>query len=174
MAGEEEDLEAVEVSAAAGEVPPVAAREEAGSMKIEHFLSNVDHASIHQAIKSAEQGTSGDIVLFISHRKVEDPLSAANNEFKRLGLETATNRNSLLIFLAPKSRKFAVVGGTALHDKVGQVWWDKLIAVLGSHFKEGRYTEGLLVALEQAGQALKAHFPDQAPDRTGQHDIVEQ
>lgn len=143
-------------------------------MKIKHFLSNVDHARIHQAIKAAEQDTSGDIVLFISHRKVEDPLSAANDEFKRLGLETATNRNSLLIFLAPKSRKFAVVGGTALHDKVGQAWWDKFIAILTSHFKEDRYTEGLLAALEEAGQSLKTHFPDKAPDRTGQYDIVEQ
>ena len=143
-------------------------------MKMKHFLNNVDHERIHQAIQSAEQGTSGDIVLFISHRKVDNPLAAANDEFKKLNLENAMDRNSLLIFLAPRTQKFAVIGGTALHDKLGHAWWNELAALLTRHFKEGRYTEGLLNALEQAGQALKAHFPDDAPDRTSQRDIVEE
>ncbi len=143
-------------------------------MKVKHFLNSVEHDRIQQAIKSAEQGTSGDIVLFISHRSVEDPLAAANDEFRKLRLENATDKNSLLIFLAPKTQKFAVVGGTALHEKVGQAWWDDLVALLASHFKESRYTEGLVAALEQAGRALKTHFPNDAPDRTGQQDIVEE
>jgi uncharacterized membrane protein len=143
-------------------------------MKVKHFLSSVEHNRVHQAIRSAEEGTSGDIVVFISHRHVEDPLAAANQEFRKLHLETATDKNSLLIFLAPKSQKFAVVGGTALHAKVGQAWWDELIALLTRHFKEGCYTEGLVATIEQAGRALKTHFPASAPDRTGQRDIVEE
>jgi uncharacterized membrane protein len=143
-------------------------------MKIKHFLSALEHDRVHQAIRSAEEGTSSDIVLFISHRKAEDPLAAAKHEFRKLGLETATDKNSLLIFLAPKSQKFAVVGGTALHEKVGQAWWDELVALLTRHFKEGRYTDGLVATLEQAGRALKTHFPASAPDRTGQRDIVEE
>ena len=123
----------------------------------------MEHDRVHQAIQSAEEGTSGDIVLFISHRNAEDPLAAANHEFRKLRLETATDKNSLLIFLAPKSQKFAVVGGTALHEKVGQAWWDDLIALLTRHFKEGRYTDGLVAAIEQAGRALKTHFPASTP-----------
>jgi len=143
-------------------------------MKIKHFLNNVEHGRIHQAIKAAEEGTSGDIVLFISQCGAKDPLTAANHQFRKLKLETATDKNSLLIFLAPKTQTFAVVGGTELHAKVGQVWWDELIALLTSHFKEGRYTDGLVAAIERSGHALKTHFPATAPDRTGQHDIVEE
>jgi uncharacterized membrane protein len=143
-------------------------------MKVKHFLNAVEHSRVHQAIRSAEEDTSGDIVLYISHRKVEDPLAAANLEFKKLRLETASDKNSLLLFLAPKSQKFAVVGGTALHEKVGQAWWDELIALLTGHFKAGRYTDGLVATIEQAGRALKAHFPATTPDRTGQKDIVEE
>jgi len=66
------------------------------------------------------------------------------------------------------------VGGTALHDKVGQAWWDDFIALLTRHFKEEHYTEGLIAALDLASRALKTHFPDSAPDRTGQQDIVEE
>ena len=143
-------------------------------MKIKHFLSELEHDRIHRAIQSAEQGTSGDIVLYISHRKVSDPLAAAHDEFRKLGLEKAKAQDSLLIFLAPRSRKFAVVGGDALNKKVGQEWWDDFIAALVHFFKEERYTDGLVAAIERAGSALKAHFPDNAPDRTGQQDIIEE
>lgn len=143
-------------------------------MKVKHFLSALENDRVHQAIRSAEEGTSGDIVLFISRRHVEDPLAAANREFQKLRLETATDKNSLLIFLAPKSQKFAVVGGTAFHTKVGQSWWHELIALLTRHFKECHYTDGLVAAIEQAGHALKTHFPASATDRTGQSDIVEE
>jgi uncharacterized membrane protein len=142
-------------------------------MKVKHFLNSVEHNRVHRAIQSAEKGASGNIVVFISHRNVEDPLAAANHEFRKLRLETARD-NSLLIFLAPQSQKFAVVGGAALHKKVGQTWWDELVALLTRHFKESRYTDGLVATIEQAGHALKTHFPSSAPDRTGQRDIVEE
>ncbi len=168
-----------EAASAAGAVTqPVAAQEEAGknsdTMKVKHFLSKLEHVRIHQAIRSAEEGTSGDIVLYITQRRVEDPLAAANEEFRKLRLETATDKNSLLILLAPRSQKFAVVGGTALHAKVGQAWWNELIALLARHFKEGRYSDGMVAAIEFAGKALKHHFPASARDRTGQKDIVEE
>ena len=143
-------------------------------MKVKHFLNTLEHHRLHQAIRSAEEGTSSDIVVFITRRNVHDPLTVAHNEFRKLHLEAAKDQNSLLIFLAPKSQKFAVVGGPALHEKVGQAWWDELIALLTLHFKAGRFTDGLVAAIEKAAPALKQHFPDSAPDRTGQTDIVEE
>jgi uncharacterized membrane protein len=143
-------------------------------MKVRHFLSKLEHDRVHRAIRVAEAGTSGDIVLYISRGQTEDPLTAANREFRKLKLETAREKNSFLIFLAPKSQKFAVVGGTALHEKVGQAWWDGLVTLLTRHFKQHRYTDGLVAAIEQAGQALQAHFPATGTNRTGQRDIVEE
>ena len=142
-------------------------------MKVKHFLSALEHGRVHRAIQSAEEGTTGDIVLVISHGAVVDPLAAAHREYRKMHLEKADDKNSLLIFLAPKSQKFAVVGGTALHKKVGQPWWDELIALLTRHFKEGRYTDGLVATIGQAGLALKTHFPGRHQDRTGQRDIVD-
>ncbi len=143
-------------------------------MKTEHFLKAVEHARIHAAIKAAETGTSGDIVVYITHKRVTDPLAAANDEFGKLGLDAATNKDSFLIFVAPQSQKFAVVGGTALHKETGHAWWDDLSALLARHFRESRYTDGLIAAIEEAGTKLKHHFPAKATYRTGQRDIIEE
>ena len=134
-------------------------------MKVSHFLNSVEHASVHRAIRAAEEGTSGDIVVFITHRSVTDPLDAAEKQFLKLRLDQAVEKNSLLIFLAPKTQKFAVIGGSALHEKVGQPWWDELVGILTRHFKAMRYTDGLLAAIEEAGRALKKHFPATQTDR---------
>ncbi len=153
---------------------PAAAQEAGGDMKVKHFLSELEHDRIHRTIQSAEEGTSGDIVVFITHRRIEDPLATANHEFEKLRLDAETKRKSLLIYLAPKSQKFAVVGGITLHEKVGQAWWDHLSALLTRHFKEGKYTDGLVAAIEKAGHALKTHFPAASTDRSGENDIVEE
>jgi uncharacterized membrane protein len=143
-------------------------------MKVRHFLNSVEHDRVHRAIQAAEQGTSGDIVLYISRRGAVDPLAAAHHEFRKLRLGDATNKNGLLIFLAPKSQKFAIVGGAAFHDKVGQAWWDELAALLARHLKENRYTDGLVATIEEAGRALRTHFPAAHSSRAGEKDIVEE
>lgn len=142
-------------------------------MRVKHFLSRLEHDRVHQAIRAAEEGTSGDIVVFITRKRVPDALAAAHAEFRQLRLEAAAEKNSLLIFLAPKSQTFAVVGGATLHEKVEQPWWDELVALLGRHFKAGDFTGGLATAIEHAGQELRRHFPAGAVDRAGQHDIIE-
>lgn len=143
-------------------------------MKTRHFLNQLEHARVQEAICKAESGTSGDIVVFITHKAVPDALAAAQTVFTRRHLQKADDDNSLLIFLAPKSQTFAVVGGTALHDRVGQAWWDDLAKLLHHHFRMGVYTEGLVEAIERAGEALRSHFPATKVDRTGQSDIVEE
>jgi uncharacterized membrane protein len=143
-------------------------------MKVRHFLSTVEHDRIHQAIQSAELGTSGRIVLFISHRHVADPVDEAHQLFIKQKLETEGEKTGLLILLAPRSQKFAVVGGTALHAKLGQAWWDHLAATLGRRFKEGLHTDGLLEAIAEIGTALQAHFPSRGSLPPRGADIVEQ
>jgi uncharacterized membrane protein len=137
------------------------------------FVDQIDHDRVHAAIKSAEEGNSADIVLYISHRAAPEPLPAAHAVFSKLKLDRAKDDNSLLIFISPKSRTFAAIGGQALHVKVGQAWWDEMVAKLTSHFKQGRFTDGLLEILAEAGDALRKHFPAKEADRTGQVDIVE-
>jgi uncharacterized membrane protein len=142
-------------------------------MRIRHFLNRVEHERVHQAIQKAERGTSGRIVVYLSHHWTRDALGAAHKAFVKLKLETPTEKTGLLIFLAPKTQKFAVVGGTALHEKLGQAWWDRLAGIITGHFKEGRFTDGLLAAVEEASQALQIHFPEMRTRYSAQDDIIE-
>jgi uncharacterized membrane protein len=142
-------------------------------MKPEHFLSEIQHDRVRAAIQAAEQGTSARVVVYVSHHPAEDALAAAHGKFRDLCLESEKENANLLLFFSPGSRSFAVVGGTALHDRLGQVWWDRLSELLGRHFQEGQYTEGLLAAIGEAGRAFKAHFAFGSPAPPDQPDVIE-
>ena len=139
-------------------------------MRPEYFL---EHVRIHQAVQAAERGNSSRIVVYVSHRGVADPMETAHKLFKELGLETDKQKAGLLFFFAPKARKFAILGGTELRDKKGQAWWDQLANVITRHFTAGRYTEGVVAAVEEAGKAVKLHFPSGKARPAGEIDVVE-
>jgi uncharacterized membrane protein len=42
---------------------------------------------------------------------------------------------------------------------VRQDFWDGLAALLSEHFQKGEFTEGLIRAIEAAGEKLVEHFP---------------
>jgi uncharacterized membrane protein len=142
-------------------------------MKTHHFLNQVDHDRLDRAIRSAEGKTSGRIVVYISHHQVKDAVAEARHLFKKLHLETERSRAGLLLFIAPKAQKFSVVGGTALHEKLGQPGWDRLAGTLGGHFRQGRFTEGLLATIAEAGGLFQTHFPSHQPTRAARSDIIE-
>jgi uncharacterized membrane protein len=132
-------------------------------MRVRHFLDKVEHERIHRAVQAAEEKTSGRIVVYIARRRASDPVAEGHRLFRKLGMETEKEKAGLLFFIAPKSQMFSVVGGTALHDRLGQEWWDALAEKIGAHFKEGRFTEGLISGVEEAGRILHLHFRDERP-----------
>lgn len=142
-------------------------------MKLRHFLDQIEHDHIHRAIQAAEENTAGRIVVYVGHRRVADPLAEAHRLFRKLALESGPEKAGLLLFVAPKTRKFAVLGGQALHEKLGQEWWDRLAEMMGKDFREGRYTAGLLAAIGEAGRVLHAHFPA-GPRSSRGPDIIEE
>src|SRR5436853_6689470 len=91
-------------------------------MRTREFLSKLEHDRIVAAIRAAESKTSGQIRVFIQRGKVDvDPLVAAQKKFHRLGMHKTPERNAVLIFVAPRAHKFAVVGEKAIHEKSGEI-----------------------------------------------------
>ncbi len=128
-------------------------------MKARHFIKELDHKRILVAIKDAEKKTSGEIRVYISHREIGDVLRAANTRFDKLGMRKSKERNSVLIYLAPESRVFAVVGDTAVHEKCGDSFWQEVTATMASHLKDGSATDAIVHAVKKVGGLLADHFP---------------
>ncbi len=131
-------------------------------MKHGHFRHAINDAQIVEAIHLAEAKTSGQIRVFVSRHAVGDALVAAQGQFERLEMQRTRERNGVLIFVAPRSQRFAVYGDTSIHEKCGEPFWQALRDEMVPHFKAGQFTEGLVHAIGKCGDLLAAHFPPTA------------
>ena len=129
-------------------------------MKTREFLSKLEHDQIVAAIHEAESKTSGEIRVFIQRGKLDvDPLIAAQKKFSRLGMHKTPERNAVLIFVAPRAHKFAIVGDEAIHRKCGEELWQRLVSDMREHFRNEKFSHALVEAIEETGKALASHFP---------------
>jgi len=151
-----------------------AAQEGAGSMKHRDFLNQLKHDDIVAAIRTAEQKTSGEIRIFVSHKKVADAVVAAQAQFERLGMTKTRQRNGVLIFVAPAARKFAILGDQGVHQKCGDAFWREVAAEISGHFTKSEFTAGILHGIQKAGELLAAHFPPQPGDTNELPDQIEE
>jgi len=143
-------------------------------MKHSEFIEQLNNDQIVAAIREAEKKTSGEIRVFISHKNADDPVAAAQSQFERLGMTKTHHRNGVLIFVAPRARKFAVIGDTAVHQRCGGAFWQALAAEMTGHFKQSEFTAGIVHAIRKAGELLAAHFPPQPGDTNELSDQIEQ
>jgi uncharacterized membrane protein len=129
-------------------------------MRTREFLSKVEHDRIVQAIRDVESRTSGEIRVFIQRGKLNaDPLVAAQKKFHQLRMHKTRERNAVLIFVAPRAHKFAVVGDKAIHEKCGEEFWQHIVDGMRAHFKNEKFSQALVEAINEIGKLLAAHFP---------------
>jgi uncharacterized membrane protein len=126
------------------------------------FLDKLDHDRIVAAIAEAEKETSGEIRVHIHHRRAREPFAEATKIFEKLGMTGTARRNGVLVFVAPRSRKFAILGDTAIHERCGDAFWEGSARDLEGHFRDGRFTDGLVATIHSLGRALAEHFPSEA------------
>lgn len=142
-------------------------------MKLLPTVPHVDDVRIVAAIAAAEAHTSGEIRIVLSRQSITDPVAAAAEQFERLEMMTTADRNGVLIFVAPSSHTFAVIGDQGVHEKCGQDFWHALTTAMSAHFKRGEFTEGLVLGISRAGVLLAEHFPRRADDPNGLPDHIE-
>ncbi len=132
------------------------------------FLSRLDHDRIVAAIREAEDRSRGEIRVHVARKAVADPQGAAAALFEKLGMAATAERNGILLFVAPASQRFAVVGDKGIHEKCGEGFWKDVASAMEEDFRQGRFTDGIVKGVAKAGDALAAHFPP-----TGRPDVNE-
>ncbi len=144
-------------------------------MRTKEFMARLDHPRIVAAIAAAEAKTSGEIRVFIQRGEMADnPQRFAEKKFMQLGMQKTAERNAILILVAPRARKFAVVGDKGVHEQCGAEFWDQLVTTMRGHFQREAFTEALLEAIGSAGELLARHFQRQSDDRNElPDDIIE-
>jgi uncharacterized membrane protein len=145
-------------------------------MRTREFLSKLEHERIVQAIREAESKTSGEIRVLIQRGKLKsDPLLVAQRKFHRLSMHKTRERNAVLIFVAPRAHKFAVVGDAAIHEKCGNEFWERVVTAMHHCFRQHKFTEGLGGAIAIVGDMLAQHFPRSPADANELPDnVIEQ
>jgi len=128
------------------------------------FFTSQEQDQIIESIRMAELNTSGEIRLHIEANCEGDAYERAKVVFEQLGMHATEQKNGVLFYLAYANQKFAILGDKGIHEKVSQQFWDEEKELLVSYFKQQKFAEGLCLAIAQAGDKLKQHFPYQSND----------
>jgi uncharacterized membrane protein len=139
---------------------------------VRDFMSEADLEAVTRAIGEAEAGTSAEIRVHLDHRCPGDPMARAAAVFERLGMHRTAARNGVLIYVALAHRKLAIIGDRGIHERVGEVYWQQLVADVLAQFREQRLRDGFLHAVGELGAALHQHFPRSPDDRNELRDEV--
>ena len=126
------------------------------------FFSKTDEKEIVEAIRAAERLTTGQIHVHVRNKCEQDALAESHRLFKKLGLHKTNHRNAVLIFLAPESRKLAILGDAGIHEKVRGYFWDRTRDAILDCFKRNEIKKGLLEGIQGVGEKLRRHFPSGA------------
>jgi uncharacterized membrane protein len=131
-------------------------------MRLQDFLDKVDSQRVVAAIKAAESRTRGEIRVHVTHRAISDPEAEAARQFEKLGMTATRERNGVLLYIAPQAQRFAVIGDAGIQAAGGERLWPEVSELLAQAFREARYTDGLVAAVERVGLLLAERFPREA------------
>ena len=137
--------------------------------KVEDFLTKAEEQEVVDAIGRAEKNTSGEIRVHIengSSLKGEQakqntiaPIDRAMEVFRQLQMENTQERNGVIIYVAVKSKHFAIYGDKGINEKVAATFWDSAKEVMQNHFQSGNFKQGLIDGILKAGEQLQKYFP---------------
>ncbi len=118
-------------------------------------------ARIEDAIRAAEQRTSGELRVHIEENRPagQTALVRAVEVFHSLGMAKTAQRNGVLFYVATETRDFAVIGDAGIDQAVPAGFWDAVRDRVLAGFRESRYADGLADGIALAGEQLAHFFP---------------
>jgi uncharacterized membrane protein len=142
--------------------------------KRKEFFTEAEHQRLVDAIKMAEKETSGEIRLYLESKSPssKEPVDRAKELFFQLKMDKSDQHNGILIYVAENNRQAAVYGDKGIHEKVGEEYWQVVLAKMLHHFKQEKLADGICLGIVDLGQALKSHFPNN--NNTGKNSLPDE
>lgn len=134
------------------------------AVQAKSFFSQSDEALIKDAIRQAENNTSGEIRVHIENNCKGEVLDRAAQVFDLLKMQKTELRNGVLFYLAVKDKKFAILGDVGINTKVPAGFWDEIKMLMLGKFQTGDFATGLAEGIILAGEQLKTHFEHKDDD----------
>ena len=130
-----------------------------------NFLSKSDEQLIIDHIASAEQITSGEIRVHIeNYCNIEQVLDRAAFVFHELDMQNTQKRNGILLYIAVKDRKTAIIGDVGINRFLADDFWDCALDDLLAAFQQSKYRNGLVEVIDKIANVLSKYFPVELSD----------
>ena len=132
--------------------------------KVEDFLTKAEEQEVVEAIRLAEKNTSGEIRVHLEKKTAIDPINRAVEVFNELNMNQTHLRNGVIVYVAVKSKQFAIYGDEGINQKVGDDFWNTTKDIMVKNFKNSANKLALVEGIQNIGEQLKKHFPFQDDD----------
>lgn len=132
--------------------------------KVEDFLTKEEEQEIVEAIRMAEENTSGEIRIHIEKTTSKVHFDRALDVFHELKMNETQLKNGVLFYFAVEDKAFAICGDKGINDVVATDFWDCTKDKMIAQFKSGNFKQGIVDGILNAGEQLKQYFPWSADD----------
>lgn len=138
-------------------------------------LSAEQEARLVEAIRRAEEGHRGEILVHVEQRCREvDALTRAARLFDEMGARKTAEDTAVLLYVAVADRKAAVYAGRGVHRAALPGFWQEVVDEVAAGYRKGDALAGLEAAIARIGGVLRTAAPgvdaqgNELPDRVSQ------
>lgn len=129
-----------------------------------------DKKAIEAAIARLEAQSSAELRVYIERKMPQSAKGLSGMEralqvFDELAMTQTALQNAVLIYIGYQDHQCAIVGDKGIHQYVEANYWQQQCQLMIEHFKQKRYTQGIVDTIEQIANKLAAHFPIQPDDQ---------
>lgn len=128
--------------------------------KKKEFFSAADKAEIVEAIRLAEQETSGEIRVYVEGKNAYvDAIDRAAEIFFKLKMQNTDHRNAVLLYIAMDDHELALFADEGIYQQVGAAYWNDEVENMLAMFTKDNISNGIVQCINHIGQTLKEKFP---------------
>ena len=124
------------------------------------FFTDAEKQRVVEAIRNAEQRTSGEVRVYVESRNAYmDPMDRAAEIFYNLKMDKTDDRNAVLLYIAVKDKQLALFGDEGIYKATGEEYWNNAVRNMLMEIKAHDIIGGMVHCITTVGELLHERFP---------------